>query len=172
MARAGYEPLERLLWRQVLEKLRPKVTSLNYDTWLSHTVGHELSADEFVVLAPDEAVAEWMSQRLQGVAAAHLSELLDRIVHVTFRAHPAPPPNREKPPPPRRDAAARLPRYHERVLARWMRQALGYYGAASAVREHGAQRIMDELRSGELLEDDTLDNPGAVLRARLARNPR
>lgn len=79
---AGTEPAAKAFWREVLERLRSRVTVPLYETWLKKTAGYRLEEGKIVVAAQDDFTAEWMNTKLLSLCARVASGLADRPVEV------------------------------------------------------------------------------------------
>ena len=77
------------IWASVLESLQGQVTKPNFDTWLTHTTGLEVTEGTFVVGTPNAFVAEMLEQRMYSLIAREIESVLRREIEVVFRVQSA-----------------------------------------------------------------------------------
>lgn len=93
------------LWQAALGRLQIELPRANYDTWLRDTTGLSVNDTSFVVAVPSIFAAEWLEQRLAGLAETAVASILGRRVQLVFRVpanaapHVDPFPPTEGPPP-------------------------------------------------------------------------
>ena len=72
------------IWASVLENLKEQVTKPNFDTWLLHTTGLEVTDRTFTVGTPNAFVAEMLEQRMYTLIAQEVEGVLGRETEVEF----------------------------------------------------------------------------------------
>ena len=72
------------LWQKALDILQGQVTKPNYETWLKASAGYALNGSKFVVVAPNDFAAEWLSTKLRAVISKTLTGLLGKPTEVEF----------------------------------------------------------------------------------------
>ena len=73
------------LWQAALGRLQIELPRANYDTWLRDTTGLSVDDTSFVVAVPSIFAAEWLEQRLSGLAETAIASVLGRRVQIVFR---------------------------------------------------------------------------------------
>lgn len=76
------------IWESVLDSLKAQMTKPNFDTWLLHTTGLQVTDRTFTVGAPNAFVAEMLEQRMYTLIAQGVEGVLGRETEVEFAVTP------------------------------------------------------------------------------------
>ena len=73
------------IWEKALENLKGQVTKPNFDIWLIHTRGLDVTDRTFVLGTPNAFVAEMLEQRMYSLIAQVIENIIQREIEVEFR---------------------------------------------------------------------------------------
>lgn len=72
------------IWDSVLESLKSQMTKPNFDTWLVHTTGLQVTDRTFTIGTPNAFVAEMLEQRMYSMIAQEVEGVLGRETEIEF----------------------------------------------------------------------------------------
>jgi chromosomal replication initiator protein len=88
------------VWAEVSTRLREALSERTFDTWLSHARAGSLSADEFVLLVPNDFTREWVEGHFLSLLGAAVRDVVgdERDVRIAVVPEPSPAPELVEPP--------------------------------------------------------------------------
>lgn len=72
------------IWQQVLEKVKPQVARLNYQTWLSNTKGIGCNNNKLIIYVPNQQIAEHLIRNQISIIEKTLIEVTKKKFSVYF----------------------------------------------------------------------------------------
>lgn len=73
-----------VLWRDLQERLKEKVTASSYDTWFKPLEVSGIDGDTLLLVAPNDFAADWLRSRYQSMVNELVAQLSGSIKQVRF----------------------------------------------------------------------------------------